>query len=110
MPEIIKAILSLLVPPVISDDIVAGSACSPEEESEDFVWRDAIEERSNQRLHDGYRTIERPGVAPCLQRMGLGKMPMGLGCCFIVIHSQVNAEPDVVERFGEFDVCRSVKD
>jgi hypothetical protein len=59
-----------------ADDRVAGSHVIAAEQGQEFDGRFAAKQRQNQRLLKADGAIPRPGVAPALEVMRLGQVPL----------------------------------
>jgi hypothetical protein len=61
-------------------------------------------QRVNQRLLNRYRAVERPYIAPCLERVAFGQMPHAQRGGLVHIHPVVHAQRYLRDEFAEFEV------
>ncbi len=87
--------------PVLADDVV-GRALGPiGQRRQHFVRRLAAVERRDQRLHDRRGAVEAARVAPRLEEMRLGNLPVAALRRLVVVEAEVRAQRDLVQRRRE---------
>ena len=77
--------------PVVFHNLVRGALQLPRQHGQHFVRGLARVERRDQRLHDGHRAIVCPAVAPRLQVMGHGQVPVAKLAGLVFVQAQVDA-------------------
>ena len=61
-------------------------------------------QRVNQRLLNRYRAVERPYIAPCLERVAFGQVPHAQRRGLVDIHPVMHAERRLRDEFAELEV------
>ncbi len=85
----------------------AGIAVDGGEELGD---RAAVVDRRDQRLDQGHRAVERTHVAPRLEIVGFGRVPVAELCGLVVIEPEVHTQWHLFKRCAEVDVRRRRED
>src|SRR5258708_19698012 len=98
--EIRRGVLRL---PVVLDNLKPRSVRLPVEQRNQFMRALAVVERGNQRLDNAHRTVVGASVAPLLQIVGLGDVPVAKFAGLVVVQTKVYAHWNiaVLERIGE---------
>ena len=98
------------IAPIRAHGVVGRLIHAADQRAEDFVRGAAVVERGDQRLDDRHRPVVRPRVAPTLQRMHLGDVPMRQHRRLVVVRAQVRAEWNFRQRRVELEVGRRIED
>ena len=96
-----------LLGPVLAHDVVAGTlAAAFGERRQDFVRRLAAVERRDERLNDRDGAVVGPHVAPHLEVVRLGDVPLALLGGLVFVQTDVGAQPHLGERVAELQIGR----
>ena len=87
--------------PVSLHNVVGGAFRLPRQHGQHFVRGLTRVERRDQRLHDGDRAIVRPAIAPRLQVMRRGQMPVAKLAGLVLLQAQVDAQRGLLQAVPE---------
>src|SRR5436853_545254 len=99
-----------LAEPVRPDDVVRRLIEAAEQRADDLGGMPSVVQRRDQRLLDRYRAVVRAAVAPRLEVMRLGDVPVHELRGLVVVGREVHAKRHLLECVDEFDVGRRVED
>src|SRR2546423_8033052 len=85
--------------PVSTDDLIPRRDALPCECGEQLMRRAPLIERRDQRLHDRRGAVEGPRIAPRLQIMRLGQMPVALPRGLVLVQAEADAQRHALHPF-----------
>ena len=100
----------LLGTPEVAHDVVAGALWTIAHGRQKLVRRLAAVQRRDERLHDRRGPVEGARVAPALEKMRLGDVPLAQRRRLVVVQAQLNTERDVVHRVSKSQIDRRAVD
>src|SRR5438105_10518915 len=106
-PECLEIRSGVLPLPVALDDRVAGGIWLVGKRGQYFVHRMPVGQRSDERLQDRDATVKRAHVAPALERVERGNVPVARGGRLVLEKSEVYPRLDLVQPRCKRDVDRS---
>ena len=109
-PAGLEVLARQLALPVVLDDVVRALVGLLGERRQDLVGRLPVEERRDQRLDDRRGPVQGARVAPALQLVRRGHVPVAHPRGLVLVEAQVDAQADLVHRLRELEVRRRVVD
>ncbi len=110
MPHLLKILASDALSPKFLHHRQRRRIRFSQQGSQNLMRRFTLIQRRNQRLNDADRPVIRANIAPRLEIMRFGNVPVAVFAGLIVVEALLDAQRDFADRLIEFEIGWSHED